>query len=319
MSPTAPARDNDRVADGTDTLAPVALFAHRRREHLAQALAALRANPVAGSTDLTIFVDGPRNDAEAVDVAAVVEVARAAEGFGSVRVVEREANLGLARSIITGVGRLIDERGEVIVLEDDIVVAPHFLEYMNDGLRTYADDERVASIHGYVYPMEDELPETFFMRGGDCWGWATWARAWAHFEGDGTALRARMRDSGMRTDWDFDGWAGLSDMLDAQIAGTVDSWAVRWSAATYLDGMFTLYPGHTLVRNIGNDGSGSHRGESARFDAAPYAERIEVRPIPVEEDPAIQAAFEAFYRTRAEEMSTMGRLAHRLSRWLRRD
>lgn len=302
------------MSAGEPSRAPVALFAHRRRDHLERVVAALQANAGASDTPLVVFVDGPRTPDEAAQVAQVREFVGRIDGFASVDVIAREHNLGLAQSITTGVAQTLDRWGTVIVLEDDTVVGPHFLDYMNDGLRVYADDERVASIHGYVYPMDVDLPDTFFMRGGDCWGWATWSRAWAHFDADGSRLRERLRASGAMDEWDFDGWSGLAPMLDGQIAGDVDSWAVRWSAATFLDGMYTLYPGRSLVHNIGNDGSGSHGGDSSRFDVEPYAGRVDVRPIEVVEDPAIHAAFEAFYRSQSADLSLGGRL----TRWVRR-
>jgi hypothetical protein len=77
---------------------------------------------------------------------------------------------GLAGSIIDGVSQVLGSHGRVVVVEDDLLLSPHFLSYMNDGLALYADDERVASIHGYRYPGTEPLPETFFLRGADCWG-----------------------------------------------------------------------------------------------------------------------------------------------------
>lgn len=299
-------------------LAPVALFAHRRPAHLRRVIEALVANDQASQTAIVVFIDGPRSSSERASVDEVRDIASGIQGFASVDVVARETNLGLAASITTGVTHVLESHGTVIVLEDDTVVGSHFLEYMNDGLRVYAADERVASIHGYVYPMAVDLPETFFMRGGDCWGWATWSRAWAHYDPNGARLRERLRSAGTQSEWDFAGWSPLSPMLDRQIAGEVDSWAVRWSAATFLDGMYTLYPGHSLVHNIGNDGTGSHGGESSRFDTEPYSGRIDVSRIDVTEDPKIHQAFEAFYRDQAKELSVGGRVGRWVDRVRRR-
>ena len=103
-------------------------------------------------------------------------------GFKSLNIIERDINMGLSKSIITGVTEICDKYGKVIVLEDDHVTSPYFLQYMNDGLRAYEHDEDVISIHGYIYPLGDKLPETFFIRGADCWGWATWKTSWAIYE-----------------------------------------------------------------------------------------------------------------------------------------
>lgn len=70
------------------------------------------------------------------------------------RLIERSINCGLANNIIDGVTSVINEYGKVIVLEDDLVVSPYFLKYMNDALNMYENEEEVVCIHGYVYPVK---------------------------------------------------------------------------------------------------------------------------------------------------------------------
>lgn len=294
-----------------EDVAPVALFVHRRADHTRRVVDSLRANAEASVTPLIVFADGSRGAADDRAVAEVRSYVRTIEGFASVVVVERDRNVGLAGSITAGVSEVVSTAGRVIVLEDDTVVAPGFLRYMNDGLALYSDDADVASIHGYTYPLAMELPETFFLRGADCWGWATWARAWDRFDPDGAALRERLAESGELDTWDHEGASGLADLLDDQIAGHADSWAVRWSASAFLAGMFTLYPGRSLVHNIGNDGTGEHGGLSRRYDVAPYPGRITVERIPVEERPEIHAALTDFYAGSATEGGARG-----AARWL---
>ncbi|MBL8350024.1 MAG: glycosyltransferase [Burkholderiaceae bacterium] len=275
---------------------PIALFAFNRPQHLARTLAALADCPEARLTSLTIYCDGPRRDADNEAVAAVRAVAQAAQGFGSLAVVTSDANLGLAASIIRGVGAQLAASERVIVIEDDLVVSPHFLRYMNQGLDLYADEPRVASIHGYTYPTGEALPETFFQRGADCWGWATWARAWRHFEPDGGKLLARLQQRRLTRQFDLEGSCPNTRMLEDQIAGRNDSWAIRWHAACFLDELLTLYPGRTLVENIGNDSSGTHCRTTDNYTGAPSGETIAVRPIPVEESRAAREAFRRFHR-----------------------
>lgn len=277
--------------------APVALFVYRRATHTRQTLEALAANHGAVDTDILIFADASRNGPEDCEVAAVRQLARAVTGFRSVRVIERETNLGLAKSIISGVTDVLRHHDRVIVVEDDLVTSPYFLSYMNEALERYEDDERVASIHGYVYPVQTPLPETFFLRGADCWGWATWRRGWALFDADGTRLLAELRRRDLLRDFDFDGAFDYTGMLEQQIAGRNDSWAVRWYASAYLKGRLTLYPGRSLVRNIGNDASGRHSAATDRFDVNVSATKIRVDPIPVEDSRTARQAFTEFCRS----------------------
>jgi len=282
---------------------PITLFAYNRPDHLQRTLEALRACPEAKDTDLIVYSDGAKNERAQAGVDGVRALIRDIPGFRSVRVVERASNMGLANSIIQGVGETVAAHGRVIVVEDDLVVSPAFLTYMNRGLDLYADDDGVASIHGYCYPAKEPLPETFFLRGADCWGWGTWARAWAHFRADGTQLLRELKDRKLCRAFDFDGAYGYTQMLRDQIAGCNNSWAIRWHASAFLDEMMTLYPGKSLVHNIGNDGSGTHCGASALFDVRMESIAPDMAHLPITESIAARAIFARYFR---RELNTAG-------------
>lgn len=264
--------------------APVALFVYDRPWHARRTVEALLANAEAAKTSLYVFSDGPRNAGASDTVAQVRSYIREIGDFGSVTVIERESNLGLARSIIDGVTRLCEKHGRVIVVEDDLVTSPHFLKYMNDGLNLYEHDERVISIHGYQYPVKTALPETFFLRGADCWGWATWKRGWDLFEPDGRLLLRQLQERKLTDRFDFDGSYPYARMLKKQIEGKNDSWAIRWHASAFLKDKFTLYPGCSLVRNIGTDSSGTHCSTTGAYTGELADSPIRIDPIRVEEN-----------------------------------
>ena len=207
----------------SDCFSPIALFVYNRPGHTMRTLQALSRNPEAIYSDLYIYADGA---ADLKSVGAVNEVRRLIRqfsGFKSISVVERAENIGLAKSILGGVTQLLERSNTLIVLEDDLVVSPTFLKYMNTGLDLYQDDERVGSIHGYTYPCEDTLPNTFFLRGGDCWGWATWARAWGHINLDGSLLLRQLEERGLTKAFDLEGAYPYVKMLKNQIHGKNDS------------------------------------------------------------------------------------------------
>ena len=281
-------------------LSPVALFAWQRPSHTQRVLEALSANDAAAETDLFVFVDGARHEREMSRVAEVIAIAQSATGFKSVTVQAAPENLGLSRSITSGVTSVLQHSATVIVVEDDIVVSRSFLDYMNSHLELYADDDAVASIHGYVYPHARDLSPTFFIAGADCWGWATWRRAWARYRADGTALLDELRERGLVEMFDFGGTAGYSEMLRDQISGRNDSWAVRWYASALLSGMFTLYPNRSLVTNIGSDGSGTHGGVSTKFDVDLFNERVPAARIPIADSPAGRQAFCEFFTAQGQ-------------------
>lgn len=263
--------------------APVVLFAYRRPDHLRRSLQSLAANPVACSTHLTIYCDGPRDARDRESVELTREVAKKAEGFATVTVVERESNFGLAQSVITGVTEILTSHEKVIVMEDDLVVSPDFLAYMNEALDLYQDVEQVISIHGYMYAVPEVLPQSVFLRGADCWGWATWRRGWELFESDSAQLLEQLERSPDREDFDFNGAFPYRQMLKDQAEGKIDSWAIRWYASAFLANKLTLYPGQSLVENIGQEGSGTHSVAAASHETVAHSIGLPLNPIEIRE------------------------------------
>lgn len=272
---------NDNNDKGT--IAPVALFVYNRVAHTRRTIESLSSNHGASNTDLIIFSDGPKNDSDEANVGMVRAYLEGVTGFRSVVVHPSKENKGLASSIIDGVSTVLAENGKVIVLEDDMETSPHFLNYMNDALTLYENETKVISVHGYIYPCRNPLPDYFFLRGAHCWGWATWRRGWNLYEPDGSKLLARIVKNNGARDFDYDHAYPFTKMLEDQIAGLNQSWAIRWHATAFINNMLTLYPGKSFVNNIGLDGSGVHS-----------IERDVVYNVSVREDyaglPAISAA-----------------------------
>ena len=271
--------------------APIALFAYRRPIHLLRTLEALRANPEASQTELFVFCDGAKDASAAAGVDAVRKLLRGELGFAATHIVVRNSNYGLARNITEGVSEVLRCRETVIVVEDDIIVSPLFLRFMNEALNYYRDSPTVGSISGYCYPMTDPVPETYFVRGADCWGWATWRDRWSVYNPDGVALLRELTARNLCQAFDFDGAMPFVEMLKGQIAGQNDSWAVRWHASCFLRDMLILYPGRALAHNIGQDGSGTHsleRDDALSVTLSPTP--VTVGGIVIEEDLLVRQA-----------------------------
>lgn len=239
--------------------APICLFVFNRPEHAVRTLAALCVNPGASLSELFVFSDAPRNEKDVEQVDRVREIVRDVQGFRSVTVVERDRNFGLAASITDGVGQLCDRYGKVIVVEDDLVVAPGFLDFMNQCLNRYIDDNRVMQISGYMYPGEfGSRADTFFLPMISCWGWATWDRAWVQYDPAMGGYDCLVQDADLRARFNLHGAYDYMGMLEQQRRGEIDSWGIRWHLSVFmLDGL-VLYPAQSLVINAGIDGSGTH-------------------------------------------------------------
>lgn len=240
------------------SLAPIALFVHARPSHTRRTVASLRANPAARASDLIVFSDAPKKPDQAEAVREVREFVRGIDGFASVKVVERAQNLGLSGSITDGITRLCDQHGRVIALEDDLVVAPGFLEFLNTGLDRYADAARVAQISAYMFPTEAETRAAVFLPIISCWGWATWKRAWDRYDPDMTGLRRLAENKDMRRRFDLGGAYPYYSMACQQQRGKIDSWGIRWHLSVFMHDGLVLYPPRSLVQNEGVDSSGTH-------------------------------------------------------------
>jgi hypothetical protein len=274
----------------------IALFTFNRLSHTQQTIDSLKRNDLAGESALFIFSDGPRNDADIQSVEEVRHYLASVTGFKSVSVFHNSSNAGLAKSVINGVTEVLRKHETVIVLEDDMVTSSSFLSYMNQGLSLYAEDEAVISVHGYIYPIKGDLPQTFFVRGAHCWGWATWRRGWALFEENGQRLLDELTERNLSFQFDYNGTYPFTKMLADQINGLNNSWAIRWHASAFLRNKLTLYPSISLLRNIGFDQSGTHSNPYDKvYDVPLHQGPFELKRRPVKELPQARERLVRFF------------------------
>lgn len=295
---------------------PVAIFAYKRPKHLQQAVSSLLVNPEAADTDVFIFCDAPKESKDQAAVSSVRAYAKTVTGFKKVTVVERETNFGLSRSITAGVGQLCRCYGRVAVVEDDVLVSEYFLSWVNAALDKYENDDRVLSVGCYVFPTQMLLPENFFLQIPDCWGWAVWERSWHLYRSDGASLLRELMLRCLENRFDFEGSYPYTKMLRAQIHGENDSWAVRWYATLLLANGLTVYPGQSMTRNIGFDGSGRHCAVDDKYEVQLSDRRIAMLNIPVIESEIGRQAWREFFM-KSRPQSAIELLMNRLKSGIR--
>lgn len=277
--------------------APIALFVYNRPGHTATTVKSLLENEEAKESAIFIFSDAPKTSNDLQKVEEVRTYVDSISGFKEKTIVRREENFGLAKSIINGVTSVLEKHNSVIVLEDDLFLSKYFLKYMNESLTTYENEEEVISIHGYTYPVKEKLPDTYFLRGADCWGWATWKNRWQIFEPDAQKLLNEILNKNLEYEFDFDGKLNNLKMLKRQIAGEVDSWAIRWHASAFLKNKFTLYPGCSLVDNIGTDGGGTHTKATKVYSTTIARNPINIGYKTPAEEKCVKQIFEKYFTT----------------------
>ena len=301
----------------TNTYAPILLFVYNRPEHVRRNIQALLKNELAAESELFIYSDAAKDETSQAAVKEVRAFIRSIQGFKKITITERAENWGLARSIIDGVTTQINRYGRVIVLEDDLVVAPHFLQFMNDALETYRDEERVGHIQACDFTHAPSLPDTFLIKWTGSWGWGTWDRAWKHFTADGKALLTELESRKLTYTFDFNGKYGYTRMLRRQIEGKNNSWAIRWNASLFLKGILSLNVVKSLVQNEGFDGSGTNCGGGGLYASELYMERLPVKKIsPIEENIQARNAYVRYY---ARTNSFMAKAIRRIKRTLKGD
>ena len=247
--------------------APVVLFVYNRLDHTMNVIESLKNNILADDTDLYVFSDAAKTEKAQSSVEAVREYIRKTDwrkNFRSVTVVEAEKNKGLAKSIIGGVTDVLKKYGRVIVVEDDLVLSPHFLQYMNGALEYYQDAPEVWSISGYSFPMKSLKRyehDVFYSYRGTSWGWATWLDRWKMTDWDVKDFPKLMSDKEWQKRFNRGG-NDLTQMLKAQMEGRINSWAIRWVFTQSNLEMYTVYPKHSYILNDGCDGSGTHVGNT---------------------------------------------------------
>ena len=265
-------------------LAPITVFVYNRPWHIRQTIEALKKNKLTKKSELFIFSDGPKDENDRKKVEEVRKYLREITGFKKITIIERRENLGLANSVIAGVTEVVNKYGRIIILEDDLLTSPYFLKFMNEGLNFYENENKIISIHGFIYPVKFDLPDTFFIRGADCWGWATWKRGWDLFESDGKKLLVELKKRKLTHKFDLGGSYPYTKMLIDQVNRKNDSWAIRLYASAFLKDKLTVHPGKSLIFHNGNDESGTHFGKTDKLDVELSQFPIKITKISLKEN-----------------------------------
>lgn len=286
----------------------VAVFAFKRPDLLEQTLRSLEMADHFSDFPLQVFSDGPRPDVpgEADAVESVRELLRTWCQTHDANLVESPSNQGLRRSIVGGITNMLSRYDRVVVVEDDLVVSPSFLGFMSEALEALKDRETVMQVSGYFVPHGSVLPPVGLLRAPGSWGWATWRRAWSHYNDNADELLAAVlaRDPNA---FDLNGSYAYLDALRQNAEGVLDTWAVRWYASMFLRGGLALYPSQSLTRNIGFGDDATNCGPSptaGTFMSQPVVEApasVDWENVGDNETSAYAEVLEQFYRWQQAE------------------
>lgn len=252
-------------------LSPIVLFVYNRLEHTKKTIEALKNNNLAINSELFIFSDAPKNEDATKLVMDVREYIKTITGFKKITIITREKNFGLANSIITGVTEIIKNYGKIIVLEDDIIISPVFLEYMNLMLNKYINNKNIYSVTGYNHPPAlMKIPsnysfDIYFCNRACSWSWGTWNDRWSTVDWQISDYDDFKNNKKMIKLFNSSGNDKVK-MLEKQMSNKIDSWAIRWDYHHFKNDAFCVYPVKSYINNIGNDLSGVHSGKTDKYN-----------------------------------------------------
>lgn len=274
--------------------APVALFVYNRADNTRRTLEALSRNTLANETQVYVFSDGGKDDASWKQVNEVRKVlSEFAKTFAGFQLIARPENIYLERNITEGIAQVFEEHDRIIVLEDDIVTSPYYLQYMNEAFNLYRDEPRVMHVAGFT---NLSLPDTpfYFTPHMSGWGWGTWKDRWnGHFQ------HYKTRDEALEglnaEDLDRIQYGGVFRCLQSLDKRPIP-WDICWELAIYRAHGLCLTPGQTMVRNIGLQ-QGTHFRSWSLLQWYEFDREPQQKPLPLskvehpEANPAIEAQF----------------------------
>ncbi|MFN3530015.1 MAG: glycosyltransferase [Bacteroidia bacterium] len=249
------------------SLFPVCIFAFNRPKHIEKTLNALSSNFLSKDTDVVVYVDGPRCVEDEKSVSEVRSVLDNFVGFRSFKVKYQSQNLGLASSIIGGVTEVLSDHEAVIVLEDDLITQPNFLNYMNDALRFYANADKISTICGFSHDLpelEFWSDDIYFGYRPSSWGWGTWKKEWFEMVWEHNHYKRIIKNP---INWLklFRGGSDVPQMLINQLTGKINSWAIRWTSSQMMAEKLAVFPRKSLVLNDGIGELATNTKRSLRF------------------------------------------------------
>ncbi|GGH09469.1 glycosyltransferase [Sphingobacterium alkalisoli] len=281
------------------SFAPIILFVYNRPHHTERTLDFLEKNTLAQNSDVYIYSDAAKSENDRDLVIKVRNLIKKPRLFKSVTIVERKENWGLSENVINGVSSVIDRYDKVIVFEDDLESSPLALEYFNTTLDLYEHEPKVMQISGYNLPLKDviNLPDAFFFRVVNSWGWATWKRAWDFFEGDINKLTKDLTKSDIY-EFSIEGKENFWKQVKEFKHGKINSWAIRWYLSVFKQKGLVLYPRYSFIQNIGTDGSGTHSDIETTYAVQLATQLPDKFPTEIKENPVAFQSIKYFYAHR---------------------
>jgi len=282
--------------------APILFLAFNRQETTRRVFEAIRE---AKPARLYVAADGPRPERQGEEAlcAETRSLATAVDWPCEVKTLFRERNLGCREAVSSAITWFFENEPEGIILEDDCLPSQDFFRFCSELLDRYRDDERVMHIGGanFQFGIKRGDGSYYFSKVAHIWGWASWRRAWRHYDVDMKSLPA-FRDSGcfkdiFQTKAQAVTWRKIMQgVYDKK--PWFNTWDHQWTYALFKEGGLSIIPNVNLVSNIGFKTGGAHTKPGAKsvFDAIPCEKLEEELRHPRFMVPSVAADLDSFKR-----------------------
>jgi hypothetical protein len=237
---------------------PVAVFLYKRPK-----LVKILLDKVidSGANKIYLFSDAGKTSQDKTQVSEVRLILKEyIHSYPQIRFIKHysKKNLGLQHSIVGGVTKVLQTEKAAIFLEDDCMPHPDFFPFVREMLDKYKNEPKIMSVTGSGVGKHSESSYDF-SKYQQCWGWATWARAWSQFDEQMIGIDTKKWQVKSRLIWpNFIMRYYWTTMLRLTKAGQVKSWAFRWSYAHLKRGGLAALPSGNLVSNVGFDTSATN-------------------------------------------------------------
>ncbi|WP_130891091.1 glycosyltransferase family 2 protein [Fusobacterium ulcerans] len=249
-------------------LAPILITVYDRKAHLEKSIEALKKNPLAKESVLYIASDAAYSKKDEKKVKEIREFIDNINGFKEIILFKSNENKGSYESTKLAIEKILEKHDKIIFLEDDIIVSKYFLEFMNNSLNLYEENNKIFAICSYV-PPDFSLPklktEVYLWNYYCPWGMATWKKKWKELDLNLEKYMEFFKNKRQVIKF-FQGANHALPILIDDRNGLIKAMDSRIDWNIFQKGLYCVFPIKTLSKNIGVDGSGEHSGKNKIYE-----------------------------------------------------
>ncbi len=238
---------------------PIVIFLYNRPKHTKNLIETLKKNNLSKNQKIFIFCDGPKNSEDILKINKIKSILKNSN-LNICKVFFKKRNVGLSKNIIYGVTYILNKFEKCIVIEDDLILNPAAINFMNKMLNFFKDDQKIGSIsaYSYIHNYKGYKGKKFYITKRHCsWCWGTWSRVWKNIKWNKINYKNHFESEIEMNKFSYGG-NDLNLLLWGQYKNLIDSWAIRFNYFCSKNNLYSIQPRFSMILNNGQDMSGTH-------------------------------------------------------------